>query len=89
MKKFLLAAAAISVLSTAALAANDNSLVNGNTPDLVLPVNQSATSHVMLKKKFQTAQSTATVNSVQETGNVTDVERILEKGGDSHDVSPY
>ena len=89
MKKFLLVAAAIGALSTAAFAANDNSLVNGNTPDLILPLDQDANSHLMLKKNFQTGQSTSTVNSVEETGNVDDVERILEKGGDSHDVSPY
>jgi hypothetical protein len=89
MKKFLLAALAISALSTAAFASNDNSLPNGNTPDLVLSVNQNATAPVVVKKKLHYAQSTATVNSVSETGNVNDVERILEKGGDSHDASPY
>ncbi len=89
MKKFLLVAAAISVLSTAAFAANENSLQNGNTPDLVLPVNQNSNPPAMFKKKLNYAQSTANVESVQETGNVSDVQRILEKGGDNHDVSPY
>lgn len=89
MKKFLLVAAAIGVLSTTAFASNDNSLPNGSTPDLVLPLNQDATPKVMAKKKLYYGQSSTTVNSVNETGNVNDVERILEKGGDSHDVSPY
>ena len=87
MKKLLLVAAAIGVLSTAAFAANDNSLPNGSTPDLVLPLNQNATSP--MKKKVYQTQSSTTVNSVNETGNVSDEQRILEKGGDSHDVAPY
>lgn len=89
MKKFLLIAAAIGVMSTAAFAANDNSLPNGSTPDLILPLDQNATSPTMAKKKVYRTQSSATVNSVNETGNVTDIARILEKGGDSHDAAPY
>ena len=88
MKKLLLVAAAIGVLSTAAFAANDNSLPNGNTADLVLPLDNNATPKVTPKKKI-ISQSTTTVDSVNQTGNVSDVNRILEKGGDSHDVAPY
>jgi hypothetical protein len=89
MKKFLFATLAIGVLSTAAFASNDNSLPYGNTPDLVLPLNQDATPKIVAKKKIYYGQSSSTVNSVDETGNVNDIDRILEKGGDSHDVSPY
>jgi hypothetical protein len=86
MKKFLLVAAAIGALSTSALASNDNSQQYGSTPDLVLPTNGAAPK---LIKKLYYGESTSTINSVGEIGSVTEQDRILEKGGNSHDVAPY
>lgn len=88
MKKFLLAAVAISTLSIAAFAGNENSQQNGNTPDLVLPLDNSSVPKTM-KKKMYYSESSSTINSIGETGNVNDLQRILEKGGNSHDVAPY
>jgi hypothetical protein len=87
MKKLLLAALAVTALSTAALASNDNSQTYGSTPDLVLPSN-NATSPTS-KKKIYYGESNSTINSVGETGNVSEQDRILEKGGDSHDVPTF
>lgn len=89
MKKFLLAAVAVAALSTSAFAANEHSQQYGNTPDLVLPFNGNATGKVMIKKKLYYGQSTSTINSVGETGNVSELDRILEKNGNSHDVAPF
>ncbi len=88
MKKFLLAAVAISTLSIAAFAGNENSQQNGNTPDLVLPLDNSSVPKTM-KKKMYYGESSSTITSIGETGNVNDLQRILEKGGNSHDVAPY
>ena len=89
MKKLLLAALAVTALSTAAFAANDNSLQYGNTPDLVLPLNGNANDKVVVKKKLYYGQSSSTINSIGETGNVSEEDRILEKNGNNHDVAPY
>jgi opacity protein-like surface antigen len=89
MKKLLLAAFSIAALSTAAFAANENSLQYGNEPDLVLPIDGNATNKVLAKKKLFYGESTSTINSVGETGNVSEEDRILEKNGNNHDVAPF
>jgi hypothetical protein len=85
MKKILIAALAVTAMSTSAFAANDNSLQYGNTPDLVLPLNNGATA----KKKIYYGESNSTINTVGETGNVSEEDRILEKNGNNHDVAPF
>lgn len=89
MKKLLLAALAVTALSTAAFAANDNSLQYGNTPDLVLPLNGNATDKVAAKRKIYYGETSSTINSIGETGNVSEEDRILEKNGNNHDVAPF
>jgi hypothetical protein len=88
MKKLLLAAVAIGALSTAAFAANDNSVpYSGHQYDV-----QSYSNKVtpkIARKRVLYGESTSTVDSFSETGNVSEIDRILEKNGDSHDVAPY
>jgi hypothetical protein len=42
-----------------------------------------------MKKKIYNSESNSITNSIGETGNVSEKDRILEKGGNDHDVSPY
>jgi hypothetical protein len=88
MKKFLLLAVTLGALSTVAVASNDNSTPYRSYPDLVVPLNQNAVPKVM-KKKIYNSESNSITNSIGETGNVSEKDRILEKGGNDHDVSPY
>jgi hypothetical protein len=88
MKKFLLAAVAVGALSTGAFAANDDSMpYTGHQYD-VQSYSNKVTPNIA-KKRFLYGESTSTINSFGETGNVSEKERILEKGGDNHDVAPY
>lgn len=87
MKKFLLAAAAVAALSTAAYADNAGAkMTDSNSPDYSSTIKDYPAPHV-LKKKIYSSNSTSSVGSVSSTGNVSDEERILEKNGNSHDVS--